>query len=179
MKKIVSLAVLSALAMGTADAAPSYLQRNQDGSYKVTYDYTDRAETGWWYMGGRLDLNLLSWTNEYDTNAPNADKLGAEDSYIRTLFGGNVFVGHTFDYFWRAEVEAGIISEFEDEESGTTFKLTTPYLMANGYYDFANGFYVGAGLGIRAGLRGVFRGRHPAHRHAGGTLREGLDLLRS
>ena len=38
--------------------------------------------------------------------------------------------------------------EFEEEDAGTTFKLTVPYVMANGYYDFANGLYVGAGLGV-------------------------------
>lgn len=147
MKKIVSVAVLAILTTVTADAAPSYLQRNKDGSYKVTYDYTDRAEAGWWYMGGRLDLNLLSWENDYLTNAPDAGLL-SDESFTELLFGGNIFVGHTFEYFWRAEVEAGFVSQFEAEESGTSFKLTIPYLMVNGYYDFANGLYVGAGLGV-------------------------------
>lgn len=157
MKKLVSLAALVALTATAANAAPSYLERNQDGSFKVTYDYTDRAEAGWWYIGGRLDLNIMNWENESTTNGPLADSLGNE-SFTELLFGGNVFVGHTFDYFWRAEIEAGIISEFEEEEAGTTFKLTVPYVMANGYYDFANGFYVGGGLGIalpKTRLQGV------------------------
>lgn len=147
MKKIMSVAVLAALAVSGADAAPRQLVRNKDGSYKVTYDYTDRAEVGRWYLGGRLDMNLLSWSNENKTNGPNPDMLG-DDSFTEVLFGGNVFAGHTFEYFWRAELEAGVISEFEEEDSGTSFKMTVPYLMANGYYDFANDFYVGAGLGV-------------------------------
>ncbi len=147
MKKIVSLAVLIGLTATVADAAPSYLTRNQDGGYKVTYDYTDKAEVGDWYIGGRLDLNIMNWENESKTTGPDSEMLD-DESFSEALFGGNVFVGHTFNYFWRAELEAGIISEFDDAEGGVTFKLTVPYLMANGYYDFANGFYVGAGLGV-------------------------------
>ncbi len=147
MKKIVSIMGLVALTATAANAAPNYLQRNPDGGYKVTYDYTDRAEVGKWYIGGRLDLNLLSWENETATTGPMPDILENE-SFTELLLGGNVFVGHTFDYFWRAEIEAGMISEFEDEGDGVTFKLSVPYLVANGYYDFANDFYVGAGLGV-------------------------------
>lgn len=147
MKKIVSLAVLIGLTATVADAAPSYLTRNQDGGYKVTYDYTDKAEVGNWYIGGRLDLNIMNWENEYSTS-PEIGIGENKEEYTEALFGGNVFVGHTFNYFWRAELEAGIISEFDDADDGTSFKLTVPYLMANGYYDFANGFYVGAGLGV-------------------------------
>lgn len=147
MKKIVSLFGIAALTATAATAAPNYLQRNSDGGYKVTYDYTDRAEVGKWYIGGRLDLNLLNWKNELTTTGPDSETLENE-SFTELLFGGNVFVGRTFDYFWRAEIEAGMISEFEDEGDGVTFKLSVPYLMANGYYDFANDFYLGAGLGV-------------------------------
>ena len=147
MKKIVSVLGVVALATTAANAAPSYLTRNQDGGYKVTYDYTDKAEVGRWYIGGRLDLNIMNWENEYSTS-PEIGVGENKDSYTEAVFGGNVFVGHTFNYFWRAEVEAGIISEFDDADDGASFKLTVPYLMANGYYDFTNGFYVGAGLGV-------------------------------
>lgn len=159
MKKIVSVAVLAALVSGMADAAPRQLQRNDDGGYKVTYDYTDRSEVGRWYLGGHLDMNLLSWTNENSVDAAASDAhLLSDDSFTEVLLGGNIFVGHTFEYFWRAELEAGVISEFEEEDSGTSFKMTVPYLMANGYYDFANDFYVGMGLGMampKVRLQGV------------------------
>ena len=148
MKKIVSVLGVMALATTAANAAPNYLQRGQNGVYKVTYDYKDRAEVGHWYIGGRLDLNIMNWENEYSTSAPNASELDTSESFTELLLGGNVFAGRIFNYFWRAEVEAGIISEFEEEDAGTTFKLTVPYVMANGYYDFANGLYVGAGLGV-------------------------------
>ncbi len=148
MKKIVSICLLSLVAVTGADAAPSYLQRNTDGSYNVRYDYTDKAKTGW-YVGGRAEMAFLNWENEYSSDDPLA--VGSEDSdkySFESVFGGNVFVGHTFKYFWRAEVEAGLIGQFSDKDQGIEFKMTVPYVIANGYYDFANGLYVGAGLGI-------------------------------
>ena len=146
MKKIVSLVAVMGLSVGVADAAPGYLTRTADAGYRVTYDYTDKAKTGW-YVGGRASLSLLNWENEYSTEP----EIGVGDStedFTEAVYGGNVFVGHTFKYFWRAEVEAGLIGQYDDADQGYSFKLTVPYLVANGYYDFANGFYAGAGLGI-------------------------------
>jgi opacity protein-like surface antigen len=147
MKKIVSLAVLAALTTTVADAAPSYIKRDARGGYDVTYDYTDKAKNGW-YVGGHVALNLMNWENEYTTDAPNAAELTDDKYSFEPVFGGDLFVGKTFNYFWRAELEGGLLGQFEDEGNGTTFKMTIPYLMANGYYDFTNGLYVGAGLGI-------------------------------
>ncbi len=155
MKKLVSLAVLAALTTTVADAAPSYIKRDAQGGYNVTYDYTDKAKNGW-YVGGHVALNLMNWENEYDTNSP--DEI-SNDSYTELMFGGDLFVGYKFNYFWRAEIEGGLLGQFEDESAGTTFKMTIPYLMANGYYDFTNGLYVGAGVGIampKTELQGVF-----------------------
>ena len=147
MKKIVSLAVLAALTT-PAVAAPSYLSRTQDGGYNVTYDYNDKEKTGW-YIGGRAELSFLNWENEYSTNYGGSVNEYSSDKYsFESVFGGSLFAGYTFDYFWRAEVEAGLIGQFEDEDAGVEFKLTVPYVLANGYYDFTNGLYVGAGLGI-------------------------------
>ena len=146
MKKLVSFAALVGLSVGVADAAPSYLTRTSDAGYKVTYDYTDKAKTGW-YVGGRASLSLLNWENEYSTEPEIGVGENTED-FTETVFGGNVFVGRTFKYFWRAELEGGLIGQYSDSDAGYDFKLTVPYLIANGYYDFANGFYVGAGLGI-------------------------------
>ena len=147
MKKIVSLAVLAALTTTVADAAPSYIKRDANGGYGVTYDYTDKAKNGW-YVGGHVALNLMNWENEYSTTAPNNAELTNGEYSFETVFGGDLFVGTTFKYFWRGEVEAGLLGQFEDEDMGTTFKMTIPYLMANGYYDFVNGLYVGAGVGV-------------------------------
>lgn len=148
MKKLVSVFVLTALTTTVASAAPSYITRAGNGAYNVTYDYTDKAKTGW-YVGGRLELSLLNWENEYSSDAVAlAGTKYTEDFSFESLFGGSVYAGRTFNYFWRAELEAGLIGQFEDKDQGYGFKMTVPYLLANGYYDFANGFYVGAGLGI-------------------------------
>ncbi len=148
MKKIVSLAVLVALTATAANAAPSHIARNVKGGYDVTYDYKDKAKTGW-YVGARASLSLMNWENEYSSNDPLADNAYNNDEYsFESVYGGNFFVGHTFEYFWRAELEAGFIGQFEDKDDGFGFKMAVPYLVANGYYDFANGLYVGAGLGV-------------------------------
>ena len=147
MKKIVSLAVLAALTTTVADAAPSYIKRDVNGGYGVTYDYTDKAKNGW-YVGGHVALNLMNWENEYSTEWAGVDVQYNSDKYSEVVFGGDIFFGKTFKYFWRGEVEAGLLGQFEDKDNIASFELTIPYLMANGYYDFTNGLYVGAGLGI-------------------------------
>ncbi len=148
MKKIVSICLLSAVTFGAAQAAPSYLTRNNDGSYNVTYDYTNKVKSGW-YLGGRASLSLLNWTNKYSSNDSLVVPEHSEDKYsFESVFGGSFFAGRTFNYFWRAELEAGLLGQFEDKADGFEFKMTVPYVMLNAYYDFVNGLYVGGGLGV-------------------------------
>lgn len=160
MRKIVSLFAIVALTTTAAVAAPSHIQRNANGGYNVTYDYQDKAKTGW-YVGGRAELSFMNWKNKYSTDAGffGASDYG-EDSYsAEPVFGGSLFAGYTFNYFWRAELEAGYMGFFEDKDATTEFSLSIPYLMANGYYDFTNGLYVGAGVGIavpRTTIDGVY-----------------------
>lgn len=148
MKKIVSLAVLYAMTMPAfaAPARPSYIKRDADGGYNITYSYNDKAKTGW-YVGGRAELSFLNWKNKYSSDDPKLG--GASDKYsFEPVFGGGVFAGRTFGYFWRAELEAGYLGYFDDKGDGAEFSLSVPYVMANGYYDFDNGFYAGAGVGV-------------------------------
>ncbi len=148
MKKILSICLASAMTFGAAHAAPGYLTRNNDGSYNVTYNYTDKAKSGW-YLGGRASLSLLNWTNKYSSDDAGADASYSNDEYsFEPVFGGALFAGHKFNYFWRAEVEAGMLGQFTDKDMGIEFKMTVPYVMLNGYYDFINGLYIGGGLGI-------------------------------
>ncbi len=149
MKKYVSLAVL--LAFSTpAFAAPSYLTRDGMGGYVVTYDYTDKAKSGW-YVGARADLNFWNWTNNYSSGE---NFLGAVEEYNRDefsfepVFGGSAFAGFRFAYFWRAELEAGYLGYFEDADHMAEYNLQIPYAMANLYYDFTNGLYLGVGAGV-------------------------------
>ncbi len=149
MKKLVSLFVLVGLT-SAASAAPSYVQPDKNGGYNVTYNYTDKEKTGW-YIAGRAEMNFLNWKNKYSSDYPGTDADFSSDSYsFEPVFGASLSAGRHFGYFWRGEVEAGYITQFSDSDNGFDFKLSVPYLMANAYYDFTNGLYVGGGLGLAA-----------------------------
>lgn len=149
MKRLVSLAVLVGLATTSAIAAPSYLTRDANGGYLVTYNYTDKAKSGW-YVGARADLNLLNWENKYSvSDGVVAPEEYSNDKYsFEPVFGGSIFGGTRFAYFWRAELEAGYLGYFEDKDATSEFSMQIPYMMLNGYYDFTNGLYLGAGVGV-------------------------------
>ena len=149
MKKIFSLVALLGLTATGAVAAPSYLTRDANGGYLVTYDYTDKAKTGW-YVGARADLNFMNWKNQYsvDPDLRAGEEYNNDKYSFEPVFGGSVFGGTRFAYFWRAELEAGYLGYFEDKDGGAEFSLQVPYLMLNGYYDFVNGLYLGAGVGV-------------------------------
>ncbi len=149
MIKLVSVSLLAVLVSSASFAAPSYITRNSDGGYNVTYDYRDKAKSGW-YVTARAELSFLNWKNKYSTDDDYiGDAKYDSDKYsFEPVFGGNLSAGYHFGYFWRGEVEAGYIGYFNDKDSASEFELSVPYLMANGYYDFANGLYVGAGAGI-------------------------------
>jgi hypothetical protein len=140
------LAIFAALTASIANAAPSHITRTKGGNYKVTYDYNDKAKTGW-HIGARAGLSFLNWENEYSTD-PEVGVADNTEKFSANVFGGSLFAGRTFNYFWRAELEAGLIGQYDDKDEGYQFKLTVPYVTLNGYYDFVNGFYVGAGIGI-------------------------------
>lgn len=148
MKKLVSVIALCAAvtpAFSAQKAArPSYLTRNKNGSYDVTYSYTDKAKSGW-YGVLRAELALLNWKNKYYVEG---EYLGDDKYSFQPLFSANMAFGKRINYFWRADVEAGYIFKYTDKDEGFEYSLSVPYLMANGYYDFTNGLYVGAGLGI-------------------------------
>ena len=150
MKKIISLAVFAAFGASafTAHAAPSHIVRNSDGGYDVAYNYNDKAKTGW-YVAGRAEMSFLNFKNEY-SGLPDDSVDGRYDNdkySFESVFGGSLAAGKRIDYFWRAEVEAGYLGYFEDEDAAAKFSISMPYMMINGYYDFTNGLYVGAGLG--------------------------------
>ncbi|MCM1294639.1 MAG: outer membrane beta-barrel protein [Muribaculaceae bacterium] len=158
MKKLVSMFVIGTMATAGASAAtavPSHISRDSHGGYNVTYDYKDKVKTGW-YATARAGVSFLNFTSKQKLNGVNIE----EDKFsFEPVFDGSLSVGHHFDYFWRGELELGYMGQFSDSDEGLDFDLSVPYLMANGYYDFTNGLYVGAGLGIAlpmAHLDGVF-----------------------
>jgi len=153
MKKLVSLSVLASLFVMPAFAAartatPSHIAKDGRGGYDVTYNYKDKAKTGW-YATARAELSLLNFKNKYSSASGfNADENHSSDKYsFEPVFGGSLAAGKKINYFWRAELEAGYLGFFEDEDEAAKFSISMPYIMANGYYDFTNGLYVGAGVG--------------------------------
>lgn len=148
MKKLFTLFV--ALGVTTAaSAAPSYVRPDSNGGYNVTYNYTDKAKTGW-YITGRAEVSFLNWKNKYssDDNFAANNDYSSDDYSFEPVFGGSLAGGYHFGYFWRGEVEAGYIGYFSDKDSAAEFTMSIPYLMANAYYDFTSGLYVGGGLGL-------------------------------
>ena len=148
MKKLISLVALLGVTTTGAIAAPSYLTRDNSGGYRVTYDYTDKAKTGW-YVGARADFNFLNWENKYslDDGLKGPEDFENDKYSFEPVFGGSAFAGRRFAYFWRAELEAGYMGYFEDKDASSEFSLQIPYVMLNGYYDFVNGIYLGVGVG--------------------------------
>ena len=51
MKRLISIVALLAVATpafaATKAPRPSHITRTSDGSYDVTYNYTDKAKSGW------------------------------------------------------------------------------------------------------------------------------------
>jgi len=152
MKKLVSIIALMAIATpsfaATKAARPSYLTRNANGGYDVTYSYADKVKSGW-YGVVRAELSFLNFKNKYSYDGAPLDPSQDHDDYsFESVFSGNIAFGKRLNYFWRGEVEAGYITEFKDTDDNIEFTLSVPYVMANGYYDFVNGLYLGAGLGV-------------------------------
>ena len=113
-------------------------------AHRSTYD-------GNWYVGGRVGLHLASWKNKYRATPTSAivDPDADHDDYtFEPVFGGNIFAGYRFTPNWRGDVEFGYMTQFSDSDNGFTFKLQTPYITANAYYDFESGIYLGAGVGM-------------------------------
>ncbi len=101
------------------------------------------------YLAGNLAMNIWNWKNDYNSNYAGTDLLFSQDEYSgETVFGGNVALGVYLSKNWRMDLELGLTKEFEDYDEAATYTLSMPYLMANAYYDFDSGFYLGGGLGI-------------------------------
>lgn len=125
------------------DAAPEY--------HMDEYDSEPLSITRDWYIGGRVGLHLMSWKNKYKGSPSNYkfDESENHDNYVfEPVFGGGIFAGYHFAPNWRGDIEFGYMTRFDDSDNGFTFKLSTPYITGNAYYDFASGFYLGAGVGL-------------------------------
>jgi len=110
------------------------------------------------YVGGRLDLNLLNMKTKYVASNPDAidDPSFDNDTYkFEPVFGGNLSLGLIFTPSWRGDFEFGYITKFTDSDDGISLHTSTPYLLGNVMHDFANGLYVGGGIGVAIPTVGV------------------------
>ena len=102
MKKLVSIVALLAISTpafaATKAARPSYLTRNGNGSYDVTYSYTDKAKSGW-YGVLRADMNLLNWENKYSTDIPGVGDLGSDKYSFQPVFGVDIAFGKKINLY--------------------------------------------------------------------------------
>jgi len=163
MNRLVSAFVLIGLLSGGAYAAtPTYNYRNiygygtYPGASPVVYGNTTPQKVrkphthDGMYVVARAELSLLNWKNKYsmDADANTAAAESDSDSYsFKPVFGGSVAAGWHFSDDLRADIEAGYIGYFKDNDFAAEFSLSVPYLMAAAYHDFDNGVYLGAGLG--------------------------------
>lgn len=158
--------------VSTSDATPEYLSESLVAETYAAPGYASESSVieaysepeplritstrqpnraGKWYVGGRVGLHLLSWKNKYSGTPTNFlfDKSADHDDYsFEPVFGGNIFAGYRFTPNWRGDIEFGYLTQFTDSDNGFSFKLSTPYLTANAYYDFEGGIYVGLGAGM-------------------------------
>lgn len=102
------------------------------------------------YIGTRLGVNLWSWENKYKVvpaTAYHNDKFDHDKYTFEPVFGGAVFAGFNLGPAWRADLEVGYAGRFSDSDSDFQFKMSSRHVTLNGYYNFAGGFYLGAGVG--------------------------------
>ena len=111
-------------------------------------DYYANNDKSGGYITGRIDLSFLTFTNKYSSNFPGVNPEFDKDTYsFEPVLGADLAVGYYFSPTWRGDIEFGYIGRFVDSDDNFNYKLSVPYLMANLYYDFDCGLYVGAGLG--------------------------------
>ncbi len=135
--------------LGSDGAVVEYPEYSEPAPLSVVPARRDRD--GNWYVGGRVGLHLMSWKNKYHATPSGAivDASADHDDYtFEPVFGGNIFAGYRFTPNWRGDIEFGYMTQFSDSDNGFTFKLQTPYITANAYYDFESGIYLGAGVGM-------------------------------
>ena len=101
------------------------------------------------YIAANVMMNMWSWKNEYESDYGGVlEKFNSDKYSFESVWGGSLALGARFSSGWRSDVELGVMSDFSDSDDFVKFTLSIPYVMANVYYDFDSGFYVGAGLGI-------------------------------
>lgn len=110
----------------------------------------DFAQRDNWYIAARAELAFWNFKAKASVSEPGYG-FGPEESEsysFKPVFGGNLSVGKWFNNNWRGDIELGYLGYMSDKDSGGEFAVQTPYAMLNGYYNFDNGLYLGAGAGV-------------------------------
>ena len=150
MKKVLS-ALLMCFVVTSAYSSAQVIHSSSYNKY-VFLDsgngyYSNNNQSGG-YITGRIDLSFLTFKNKYSSNFAGTNPEYDSDTYsFRPVLGGDIAVGYYFDPSWRGDIEFGYIGRFVDSDDRYSYKLSVPYLMANVYYDFDCGLYVGGGIG--------------------------------
>ncbi len=164
MNRLFSVCLLTGLFVGDAIAAsPSYVYPDSYGyggypapspvvygvpSASAATNNSPRPHThDGMYLVARAELSFLNWENKYDLG-PDVPQLISDKYSFKPVFGGDVAFGtHFGNTAWRGEIEAGYVGFFKDNDYKSEFSLSVFDVMANAYYDFASGVYLGVGAG--------------------------------
>lgn len=116
---------------------------------RLEQNRTQNSAPADWYIAANAVMNFWSWENEYNSNYNGTALLFNKDEYsFESVFGGALAVGTRFASGVRGDIELGMSAEFSDSDDLAEYKLSIPYLMANAYWDFDSGLYLGGGLGV-------------------------------
>ncbi len=116
----------------------------------ANHKHGDFAQRDNWYIATRAELAFWNFKAKASINEPGYG-FGPEESEsysFKPVFGGNLSVGKWFNNNWRGDIELGYLGYMSDKDSGGEFAVQAPYAMLNGYYNFDNGLYLGAGAGV-------------------------------
>lgn len=100
-----------------------------------------------WYIAARAELAFWNFKKTLSLE-PAREPSDTESYSFKPVFGGNLSVGKWFNNNWRGDIELGYLGYYSQEEDASKFAVQAPYAMLNGYYNFDNGLYLGAGVGV-------------------------------
>ena len=116
---------------------------------KQDYEFVQEEGDSDWYVSAFIADYMWSWENSYESDWYGVVSSYDKDKYsFKSVLGGAVAVGSSFDSGVRADIEIGLTSTFSDSDENFKVSMSLPYAMINLYRDFDGGFYIGAGLGI-------------------------------
>lgn len=145
MKKLVSV-IAGAVVLSSGAIAAQNNNVSAKNNARVDSYESNNQTVGDWYMTLRAELAFWNFKKTLSDNDPDHPS-DTENYSFKPVFGGNLSVGKWFNSHWRGDIEVGYLGYYTQEEDASKFGFQLPYAMVNGYYNFVNGLYVGAGIG--------------------------------